>query len=53
MDYVLLILLSAHYLLYWTYVVFLDPSKEWSVGLHEPVGPCDEQASLITPFGQV
>lgn len=52
-DYVLILQLAVHYITYWVFVVFLDPAKEVSVGLHEPVGPCNEMASLTTPFGQV
>ncbi|XP_023945394.2 uncharacterized protein LOC112051101 [Bicyclus anynana] len=51
-DYVLILQLALHYIIYWVFVVFFDPAKEVSVGLHEPVGPCNEVASLITPFGQ-
>ena len=49
----LILQLVAHYVTYWVFVVFFDPAKERSVGLHEPVGPCNEVASLVTPFGQV
>ncbi|XP_045784848.1 uncharacterized protein LOC123880655 [Maniola jurtina] len=52
LDYVLIIQLAVHYLIYWIFVVFFDPAKEISVGLHEPVGPCNETIPLITPFGK-
>ncbi|XP_045784425.1 uncharacterized protein LOC123880364 isoform X2 [Maniola jurtina] len=52
LDYVLIIQLAVHYLIYWIFVVFFDPAKEISVGLHEPVGPCNETTPLITPFGK-
>ncbi|XP_041987294.1 uncharacterized protein LOC121739046 [Aricia agestis] len=51
-DFVLLAQLALHYLTYWAFVVFLHPEREWSTGLHEPVGPCNEKATLVTPFGQ-
>ncbi|CAH2035186.1 unnamed protein product, partial [Iphiclides podalirius] len=51
-DYVLMMQLALHYAIYWIFVVFFHPEKEWSQGLHEPVGPCDEVSSLVTPFGQ-
>nr|XP_034839718.1 uncharacterized protein LOC117995809 [Maniola hyperantus] len=51
-DYALILQLAVHYIIYWIFVVFFDPTKEISVGLHEPVGPCNEVASLTTPFGQ-
>ncbi|CAG4929378.1 unnamed protein product [Parnassius apollo] len=51
-DYVLLLQLAVHYAIYWLFVVFFDPNKERSLGLHEPVGPCNEVSSLMTPFGQ-
>ncbi|XP_050360895.1 uncharacterized protein LOC126780446 isoform X3 [Nymphalis io] len=51
-DYVLILQLAVHYITYWVFVVFFNPEKEWSSGLHEPVGPCNEVASLTSPFGQ-
>lgn len=51
-DYVLLLQLAVHYLIYWVFVVFFDPEREWSLGFQEPVGPCNEVSSLVTPFGQ-
>ncbi|KAL0902549.1 hypothetical protein ABMA27_000391 [Loxostege sticticalis] len=51
-DYVLVLQLALHYSIYWIFVVFFDPARERSEGLHEPVGPCDEVAYLTTPFGQ-
>lgn len=52
-DYLLVLQLAAHFLLYWGMVVWGSPEREWSLGLHEPVGPCDQVATLVTPFGQV
>nr|AXY94765.1 GMPiso00160 [Galleria mellonella] len=51
-DYVLILQLVIHYVIYWVFVVFFHPEREWSLGLHEPVGPCNEVATLTTPFGQ-
>ncbi|XP_022118415.2 uncharacterized protein LOC110995516 [Pieris rapae] len=51
-DYLLLLQLIVHYLAYWCFVMFMYPEKEVSVGFHQPVGPCDEKESLVTPFGQ-
>ncbi|XP_004929918.1 uncharacterized protein LOC101746861 [Bombyx mori] len=51
-DYILILQLALHYVIYWIFVVFFHPEREWSTGLHEPVGPCNEVASLVTPFGQ-
>ncbi|KAL4703426.1 hypothetical protein ACJJTC_008145 [Scirpophaga incertulas] len=51
-DYVLIVQLAVHYLTYWCFVVFFYPEREWSLGLHEPVGSCVDVASLTTPFGQ-
>lgn len=31
--------------------IFGDPSAEISIGLHEPVGPCDETEIVTTPLG--
>ncbi|XP_053624402.1 uncharacterized protein LOC128683148 [Plodia interpunctella] len=52
-DYTLIIQLAAHYLLYLVFVIFFHPEREWSLGFHEPVGPCNEQTTLYTPFGQI
>ncbi|KAF9417710.1 hypothetical protein HW555_005291 [Spodoptera exigua] len=52
-DYVLMVQLAIHYLLYLTFTIFFNPEQERSLGLHEPVGPCNEVATLTTPFGQV
>lgn len=49
----LILQLAIHYIIYWVFVVFFHPEREWSLGLHEPVGPCNEVATLTTPFGQV
>ncbi|XP_046977191.1 uncharacterized protein LOC124543163 [Vanessa cardui] len=51
-DYVLILQLAIHYLTYWVFVVFFNPEREWSTGLHEQIGPCNEVASLTSPFGQ-
>ncbi|CAG9558255.1 unnamed protein product [Danaus chrysippus] len=51
-DYLLLLQLFIHYAMYLTIVIFFNPEDERSLGLHEPVGPCTEQTSLVTPFGQ-
>ncbi|KAG6457988.1 hypothetical protein O3G_MSEX010600 [Manduca sexta] len=51
-DYLMILQLVIHYMTYWVFVMFFDPEREVSVGLHEPVGPCNEVASLVTPFGQ-
>ncbi|XP_075991581.1 uncharacterized protein LOC142986783 [Anticarsia gemmatalis] len=51
-DYVLILQLALHYLIYLSFVIFFNPANEVSVGLHEPVGPCNEVATLVTPFGQ-
>ncbi|CAB3225421.1 unnamed protein product [Arctia plantaginis] len=51
-DYVLLLQLALHYLIYLAFVIFFDPATHVSTGLHEPVGPCHEVATLVTPFGQ-
>lgn len=51
-DYVLIIQLALHYCIYLMFVVFFDPEKESSLGLHEPIGPCNIKDSLVTPFGQ-
>ncbi|XP_063373444.1 uncharacterized protein LOC134661339 [Cydia amplana] len=51
-DYVLLLQLAVHYLTYLAFVLYFHPEREWSLGLHEPVGPCDELATITTPFGQ-
>ncbi|XP_013189126.1 uncharacterized protein LOC106133833 [Amyelois transitella] len=51
-DYLLILQLAVHFLLYLVFVIFFHPEREWSLGLHEPVGPCNEKASLVTPFGQ-
>ncbi|CAG9781879.1 unnamed protein product [Diatraea saccharalis] len=51
-DYILMLQLAVHYAIYWIFAVFFHPEKEWSLGFHEPVGPCNEVATLTTPFGQ-
>lgn len=51
-DYLMLLQLALHYSIYLCFVIFFNPEKEVSVGLHEPVGPCNEVAYLTTPFGQ-
>lgn len=51
-DYVLIAQLALHYVIYLWFVVSWSPEREVSTGLHEPVGPCDQTASLVTPFGQ-
>ncbi|XP_028162370.1 uncharacterized protein LOC114354273 [Ostrinia furnacalis] len=52
-DYVLNLQLAVHFVIYWVFVVFFNPEREWSLGLHEPVGPCNEVAVVKTPFGQM
>ncbi|XP_072931059.1 uncharacterized protein [Epargyreus clarus] len=51
-DYILIMQLALHYIVYWVFVAFFNPEAEWSSGFHEPVGDCKEMTSLITPFGQ-
>ncbi|KAJ2937405.1 hypothetical protein O0L34_g19091 [Tuta absoluta] len=51
-DYVLIVQLAVHYITYWVFVAFFHPEREWSLGLHEPVGPCNEVATLTTAFGK-
>lgn len=29
-----------------------NPDKEISIGLHEPIGPCDKSVAIKTAFGQ-
>ena len=29
-----------------------DPTSEISIGLHEPIGPCEEKVAIKTAFGQ-
>ena len=29
-----------------------DPASEVSIGLHEPIGPCNEKVAIKTAFGQ-
>lgn len=29
-----------------------DPSKEVSIGFHEPIGPCDEKVGITSSLGQ-
>ncbi|CAK1555023.1 unnamed protein product [Leptosia nina] len=52
LDYVLLSQLALHYTIYLAFVVFFKPENEVSVGFHQPVGPCGETETLVTPFGQ-
>ncbi|KAJ2954411.1 hypothetical protein O0L34_g2676 [Tuta absoluta] len=52
-DYVLIVQLAVHYITYWVFVAFFHPEREWSLGLHEPVGPCNEVATLTTAFGKL
>ncbi|XP_028162393.1 uncharacterized protein LOC114354290 [Ostrinia furnacalis] len=51
-DYLLIMQLISHYFVYLLMVTFFWPEKEISTGFHEPVGPCDQVTSLVTPFGQ-
>lgn len=51
-DYILLLQLAVHYLIYWVFVVFFNPEREWSLGFHEPVGPCQNVSRIVTPIGQ-
>ncbi|KAL0902550.1 hypothetical protein ABMA27_000392 [Loxostege sticticalis] len=50
-DYVLILQLVVYFITYWVFVVFFNPEREWSLGLHETVGPCNEVSTLKTPFG--
>lgn len=52
-DYVLVLQLVVYFITYWVFVVFFNPEREWSLGLHETVGPCNEVSTLKTPFGPV
>jgi hypothetical protein len=49
----LVILLIVHYSVYLGSVIFADPGKEVSVGMHEVTGPCDETVLIPTAFGMV
>ncbi|CAG4942030.1 unnamed protein product [Colias eurytheme] len=51
-DYVLILQLALHYIIYWSFVVFLNPEDEVSVGFHQPIGPCDDVTHFTSPFGQ-
>ncbi|OWR40598.1 hypothetical protein KGM_206050 [Danaus plexippus plexippus] len=51
-DYLLLLQLFIHYAMFFAIVILFNPEDERSLGLHEPVGPCTEKTSLVTPFGQ-
>ncbi|KOB73969.1 Uncharacterized protein OBRU01_03538 [Operophtera brumata] len=44
-DYILILQLAIHFITYWVFVVWFNPENEVSVGLHEPVGPCNEMAN--------
>ncbi|GLG95408.1 uncharacterized protein LOC103524413 isoform X3 [Gryllus bimaculatus] len=45
--------LMVHYGLFLSMVLFGNPEKEVSIGLHETIGPCNETVSLQTAFGSV
>ncbi|KAK7869987.1 hypothetical protein R5R35_013754 [Gryllus longicercus] len=45
--------LIVHYGLFLSMVLFGNPEKEVSIGLHETIGPCNETVSLQTAFGSV
>lgn len=47
----LILLLIVHYSVYLCTVIFADPGKEVSVGMHEVTGPCDEIVKIPTAFG--
>lgn len=42
-----------HYGLFYGCGIFGSPEKEVSIGLHEPVGPCNEYTSVQTVLGMV
>ncbi|XP_017781550.1 PREDICTED: uncharacterized protein LOC108566262 [Nicrophorus vespilloides] len=52
-DYLLVTHLVLHYLTFLVIPIFFDPKKEISVGLKEPIGPCDEVVSVKTAFGMM
>ncbi|CAH0385600.1 unnamed protein product [Bemisia tabaci] len=45
--------LLIHYGLFYGCGIFGSPEKEVSIGLHEPVGPCNEYTSVQTVLGMV
>ncbi|XP_033209132.1 uncharacterized protein LOC117167967 isoform X2 [Belonocnema kinseyi] len=51
-DYLLLNYLVIYYLIFFGMALIGDPSSEVSIGLHEPIGPCEEKVAIKTAFGQ-
>ncbi|CAH0546976.1 unnamed protein product [Brassicogethes aeneus] len=45
--------LIIHYLTFLFISIFLKPENEISMGLREPIGPCDKYSPLHTAFGMV
>ncbi|XP_048508483.1 uncharacterized protein LOC105689904 isoform X2 [Athalia rosae] len=51
-DYIIPAYLVVYYSLFLGMAALGDPSKEVSIGLHEPIGPCDEKVEMISSIGQ-
>ena len=45
--------LIIHYTLFLCLTIFGHPEEEVSIGLHERVGPCNENVPIQTAFGTV
>ena len=45
--------LVLHYSIYMIMVLFFNPEDEVAIGVHERIGPCDENVPIQTAFGMV
>ncbi|XP_063215583.1 uncharacterized protein LOC134527127 isoform X2 [Bacillus rossius redtenbacheri] len=48
---IILVPLFLHYALFLCLAMFGNPEEEVSVGLHEPIGPCNETVTFQNPLG--